>query len=439
MPSSQTGQYVSPPAASVAVVDSAAGEPARTAARGLGIAIFLVWLLSLACYSPGGRAGPLELAQLDWIAVGKVAVRVLAVLLLVVVLAGVPALPVRRRIFRCLLPFAVYASWAALSTLWSPLKAVSLGHAAELFMLLMLSALIGLVCVDDENLSRLMLHLALAMFLVSVLSVTMSYLGRGGGADRAYGFVHPNLAAQSAGGALLIVLAGSLLWGWRWAQKLTLPALVIAAFVLYVAHSRTAIAVTLLGVAGCLFIGGRKQLLLTLVVMCTLAVAFYLALDPHWTLLGGASEEAVTYALRGQTREQFASASGRYEMWAIGIDSLLKSPLIGHGNWMMTPSGMAFVWGEYQWQTLHNLFLHVLAGTGVIGGALFLWAVARPLNLLRRWLPEREAPQWNIAAFALLVFLWFLAVGLYELSFLGPVTPVSLFYFTTLGVMSGRL
>jgi O-antigen ligase len=292
--------------------------------------------------------------------------------------------------------------------------------------------------------SRVLFHLAAVMFVIGLLSVGLWYampgnsLGRALGAAQPRGFVHPNLAAQAAGGALLVVLACSLIWQLPWAQKLTPLAFLIAAFLLYVAHSRTAIAVALLGIAGCLLISGRRKLLLTVSLASILLVALYLALDPHGSLLETVSGEAITYTLRGQSREQFASASGRAAMWGLGIRSFLRSPLIGHGHWMITPTGMALVWGEYQWETLHNLVLHVLAGTGIVGGLLFAWALARPLNVARLGL-KRGAGDRAVAGFALLVFVWFLVLGIYELSFLGPVSPVSVFFFGTLGIVAGRL
>ncbi len=442
--SGEVQQMASPVAAWAAAGEPVTGAKAEGVVRGMGAAVLLIWLLCLSSYSPAGRAGPLTLAQLDWIAIMKVAVRALAVLILGVALVRLPRQSAKWHTLWCLMPFGLYAAWAAASTFWSPLKAVSLGHAGDLFVLLLLAAVAGVACTDDGRMSLVLLHLALAMFLVSLLSTVLWQVGLGNrfGAliaeAQPRGFTHPNLAAQSAGGALLIVLAGHLVWRWPWARKMLLPAILAAAYVLYFAHSRTAIALTLLGIAGCMQVSGHRKLLLTVSVTLTVLIALYLAVDPYGTVLEKTTGSVVGYTMRGQTREQFASASGRAEMWQIGIESFALSPVIGHGNWVMTPTGMAFVWGEYQWETLHNMILHVLAGTGLIGAALFLWAVVRPLNVIRLGL-RQTLPDRATAGFAAVVLVWFIVLGLYELSFLGPVSPVSVFYFVTVGLACARL
>lgn len=250
--------------------------------------------------------------------------------------------------------------------------------------------------------------------------------------------MHPNTAAQAAGGALLIVLAGHLLWRWSWARKALVPTVPATVWLLYRAHSRTAIVATLLAVVACLLLAGRRKMLLTAAMVFIVGFALYLTVDPRGSLLDSVSERTVGYTMRGQSKEQFMSATGRVEMWGIGLDSFRKSPLLGHGNWVMTPGGLAFTWGEEQFQTLHNLVLHVTVGTGLIGGLLFLWSQLRPLNVIRRGL-RHASPDRSAAAFALVVFLWFFAIGLFEISFMGPVGPVTIFYFVTLGIVCGRL
>ena len=442
--SGEARQMASPAGALAVPAEPVAGATIQSVVRGAGAAILLIWLLCLSAYSPAGRAGPLGLEQLDWIADMKVAVRALAVLVLGATFVRLPRVSAKWQTVWCLTPFGLYAVWAAVSTVWSPLEAVSLGHAGDLFVLLLLAAVAGVACTNDRKMSLILLHLAVAMFLVSVLSILLSQVGLGNGFGEWTGetqprsFMHPNLAAQSAGGALTIVLAGYLIWRWTWARKMLVPAIVGAAYVLYFAHSRTAIAITLLGVAGVLFVSGHRKFLLAVSVVCIVLVALYMALDPYGTLTERAAGDVMGYTMRGQTGQQFASASGRAEMWQIGIESFRMSPMIGHGNWIMTPSGMAFVWGEYQWETLHNMILHVLAGTGLIGGLLFLWAVVRPFNVIRKGL-KRISPDRATAGFAMLVLVWFLVLGLYELSFLGPVSPVSVFYFVTIGLACARL
>ena len=195
--------------AGAAVLAQGVPEPAserqdRGAVGALRVVVFLVWLLGLASYSPPGREAALALGQLDWIAVVKVVTRLIALILLGVAFVTLPNKALKRRTLLCLLPFGLYALWAIISTLWSPLKAVSLGHAGELVMFLALSTVTAAACTDDQSLSRILFHVAAVMLLIGTLNAVAWHALNSGAAGglRPGGYMHPNMAAQAAGEAI---------------------------------------------------------------------------------------------------------------------------------------------------------------------------------------------------------------------------------------------
>jgi len=405
--------------------------------------VVVIWLLSIASYSPTERAvAPLSLSTLDPMAAAKVATRLIALLLLGTILWKVPRTPAKQHVLRRLLPFGLLAGWCMLSALWSPMAAVSLGHAGETLMFTGLAAVVGLVCTEDRHLSRILFHLTAAALVVSVLNAGFGAAGlsnaEGEAGGRAFGFLHPNMAAQVAGVGLVVLVSSYLIAGWRWTRWLLLPAIAMQGWVLFLSQSRTANGATFAALLACLVLFARRGSVLLVAVIFAVALTGYLAFDPTGQAFGDVQGRIVNYVMRGQTRSQFMTATGRTEMWAVGWQSFLESPLRGHGNCVMTKTGMVPVWGESEWQTAHNLFLHVLAGTGLIGGLLLVWALWRPAAAAWHEFAKGAAER-KTAAFVLTVFGWFLLVGLYEISFLGPVSPSSLAFFVVLGIAAGRL
>lgn len=402
--------------------------------------VLVVWMLSFASYSPVERAvAPLSLVTLDWVAVAKVATRIVAFVLLGAVYLRMPRTPARQHVMKRIMPFGLFAAWAIISTTWSPLWEVSLGHGAETVVFVMLAAVVGVVCAEDRNLSRILFHLTAATLVLSIVNAGLWAAGLSAGdGERASGFLHPNLAAQVAGIGLVVLVSSYLIAGWRWTHWLLAPAAAVQGWVLFAAQSRTANGATFAALLACLLLFAHRRSLLLGVVALAVLVTGYLTFDPETASFGHVQEKVVAYVVRGQSNSQFLTATGRTEMWAVGWQSFKDSLLVGHGNWVMTATGAVPVWGEARWQTSHNLVLHVLTGTGLVGAFLLLWALWRPglaaWHELVRGTTERKT-----ALFVGVVFAWFLLVGLYELSLLGPVSPATLTFFVVLGMAAGRL
>ena len=91
-----------------------------------------------------------------------------------------------------------------------------------------------------------------------------------------------------------------------------------------------------------------------------------------------------TYALRGQTIENFASLTGRTELWQYALGLISEAPLLGHGygsgRVLLT---QAFPWGG----TGHNLWVEVGLGLGIVGVAivtgLLIWILRQGWLMVR--------------------------------------------------------
>src|SRR5690242_16703464 len=98
------------------------------AAPEVSIVLCLCWLLSLACLNPPGRGANLDFGSLDTTAIIKVLSRFIALIVLLLLVLRMQAHMRGMRVLSYLFPQILFASWAVASTIWSPLKAASLGH-----------------------------------------------------------------------------------------------------------------------------------------------------------------------------------------------------------------------------------------------------------------------------------------------------------------------
>jgi O-antigen ligase len=161
-----------------------------------------------------------------------------------------------------------------------------------------------------------------------------------------------------------------------------------------------------------------------------------LTLDPGLELVSESVGAGADYLARGQSAEDIRRISGREEMWSVIWGEFLKSPIIGHGYHITSETGAIEVWNLVANHTAHNIYLQVLAGTGIIGMMLFLVAMT---SLLLHVQYLRGRGQWAARVGWILFFsaLWFLGWSLTCVSFIGPVRAESVVFFTLVGVGVG--
>jgi O-antigen ligase len=356
----------------------------------------------LCTFSMPGREAPRSFASLDPIALAKLAIRLGALALLagrVILSWGHPRL---RAVVPLLLPFGLFVAWAAASSVWSALPAVSLGQSLGLLTLLLLSANVALSWRDERDTSAVLATLSVGLLVLSAVTaaahlISPDEMGLNRGelvTEGDVGLVHPSAAAGTAGVGVVVLVASLLLWGWPWARLLLVPGCVAHGAVLVLAASRTPLAVCAVLVLALLCAFLPRALLAGLALAASLAGVLYVALDPQWEAVRRASDAVLTYYQRGETTaESLSSISGRTELWEVVWRDFLASPVVGNGYFVTTRAGSTDVWGEPNNLSAHNLALQVLATTGLAGAALFVfalgyWAVAIGGRLLAR--PEAK-------------------------------------------------
>jgi O-antigen ligase len=145
-------------------------------------------------------------------------------------------------------------------------------------------------------------------------------------------------------------------------------------------------------------------------------------------------EETRGYVLRGQERSDFLAASGRVELWREALGNFWQAPFQGFGYFVLAPAGYTEHAGaERPTYGAHNLLLHVLTGTGLIGLTLFVWSVVRlilPHFLFGRLSGEER----KMSTLVTVTMLFFFLLGLFEVSFLGAVRPSVVVFIAVLGI-----
>lgn len=111
--------------------------------------------------------------------------------------------------------------------------------------------------------------------------------------------------------------------------------------------------------------------------------------------LTGIADTFWEYFLRGQSREQFSSLSGRTYGWALGWELFKLNPLVGFGAYaggrfaVLTELGQNMSTGE--WSSVLNTWLEILIGVGLAGVVFVVAAFLRTWkNLLEATLSSKN-------------------------------------------------
>lgn len=163
---------------------------------------------------------------------------------------------------------------------------------------------------------------------------------------------------------------------------------------LFFSQARSAIAGFLVAVILILLLSGRRKLLLSALLACIGLVPF-----------GGVF---VTYFLRGQDPEMFASLSGRVDWWEFGWQQLMKSPLTGLGAYTSRFAVLAAI-GQSETSAIHSTYVEIIVGTsfwGLVPALVALigtwWVLIISLRNYPRNSPERQIAIEAIAVLAIL-------------------------------------
>ncbi len=403
-----------------------------------------LWLMMLVTFSLPGREGALSLGAIDPIAALKVGTRAVALLSLGLLIWWHWDQPARPRIARWLSPFGLFVLWAIASTAWSPLKVFSLGQAASLAALYGLACAVALTWSEPLDTRRVLRHLVLGLLLVSLTlfavdlySHDLSGLNREWTTGGAPGLLHPTTAAATASLGLVLLVVMPLIWKDAVALKLIVPGVLIHAAVLGMAVSRMALAMSALVVGTMLLKAATRLTLATVAIGICLAGILYPIFDPGFDKAAAAAGAVTGYLTRGESTEQLMSLTGRTDLWSAVWDAVPDSPIRGFGYQVASPDGEVDVFAGPAYRTAHNVLLQVLVSTGLVGTALFIVGLVVPLRRARSYLRRDEEGRrlWRLV---LVLGAWYAGWGLLSESFMGPLAPESVVFFSVLGLAAGH-
>jgi O-antigen ligase len=170
--------------------------------------------------------------------------------------------------------------------------------------------------------------------------------------------VVPSISANSVGGigAVLLIVAVTRLVCRRRHQGFYWLACLAALLTLIFAQSRTAAVAALLGILAVL-LAARRFGLIAFLGVAGVAVA----------ALTSAAAVVQQAFLRGQSPELFYSLTGRVAWWTAAWEIYREHLLLGLGGYAGGRFGVLAALGATETSTLHNAWLEVLVGVGLIG------------------------------------------------------------------------
>ena len=373
---------------------------------------------------------------------------------------------------RLLLPWWCYAGWSLICVIWSPLFSVSLGQWLGLVALLAFAQVISNRYSSSNSfdwhvlarqISAILTIYCLIILVVHLIAPGVSGLDRSISVDGNNGLFHPTAvgAASSLGFTIAIVLY---LQRVNRNTPLTFSIILLHLVVLYLSASRSALAMAVIVGLVCFTFLMSKFHRASLLLLCGLGLLLMVLTDPGFELAELGIRDASAYVQRGQSVDQLREVSGRAELWAAVWEQFKLSPLVGHGYFVTSSSGKLDVWESPSNQDAHNVVLQVLVSTGLVGGMIFAWAIIvscghliRNLFLMMpRWYqfvlghsssmkplsvdpkPERLRIDNHFTAFSFIVMIWFAGWTQGCVSFLGPIRPEVVAFFSLLGLLSAH-
>jgi O-antigen ligase len=416
----------------------------RTPAWALFAAITVCWVLAAAGMRPAGRETFEGVGGADWLAVLKLLARMGCLGVLVVVLVRLRKPAGFRSVTRALVPFGLFAAWAMVSSLWSPIPTVSFPKAVGLLTCVLLARLAAAIAIDERGFSSLIKHLAVLTLTFTLANIigtrfyaTPEMVESLNTYDmpRAGVLMHFNIAAQISGICVLLVVMGCFLFKWKWARMLLPPVAVLGLSFLWYANSRMALLATAIALAGFAVLTLNFRQILALSLLPAIIASILFIVDPLTGYSRIVGKYAADHLMRGQDAKQLEEFSGRVEKWKLALDSFVDSPIAGRGYDFISKDKMVFVNGAWQPLPAHSMYLDVLVGTGLIGALLFLWAVASAIRPALCWLRSPVRGQRRRAVFCLVMAGWFFVVGCTEVAFLSAISAVSVVAFCNFGMI----
>jgi O-antigen ligase len=366
--------------------------------------------------------------------------KVIARLVAILTLSGVIFLSVRAdpqralRIAKLFLPIGLFCGYAICSTVWSALKAETLGQAGSLATLVLLALATSMLVrtpADFRNLMAglmgLLVGISLILLITGLLLPVTGHMTRNG-----EGLGHATYSGSTAALAALVLILCSLFSNWRWPTRLLFAGMPVLGAVMIISANRLSMAITvsLIGLSIILF--GSRTVIAGLLIGIGIIGTMFLLVDPDFSSL----QDSLDYLSRDQSSEEIGSLSGRSDMWEIMWNSFLESPILGHGYFVTSSTGELYMWYSSKNWTAHNAALQALVTTGIVGIVLLTLGLAIPAVAFAMSSAKHGSHR-RMKWFVSLIFAWYALWGILNESIMGPVQPESVVFFAIFGTMIG--
>jgi len=171
----------------------------------------------------------------------------------------------------------------------------------------------------------------------------------------------------------------------------------------FLTQSRSSLGFSLFGMGIYFFLSSRKRLFyfpVLLCVICTLLLASVLRSGEMSVI----PKDVTSYIERGESLESITTLTGRTTIWEIVLERISKRPLFGYGYdvearvfhdprnniTLRTDSYFLYNFESMQPLSLHNGYLSILVGTGIIGFVAWLYLLFCPFLLLSKSLDDPD-------------------------------------------------
>lgn len=297
------------------------------------------------------------------------------------------------------LGYLAFAALYFLSTIWSQIPVQTLGKSAELLMA-------GLVFFEASRGENSLLRIEglrqvtlLTMSLLGSLTVIGFCLRLPGFIQRRPGlissttaqapFLSGNGLGYVASAIILVVIAE---WQARRLRgKSALPQVLFASFLFIFSASRTSFAILLLSVLLVIF---KRSKVIGFLCVAGVAVMGFMF-----------STEIVTRLQGHQAQSSFVTLSGRTVVWTAAVHQFQKYPWLGVGGGVGGKTVITHIGNMYleEMSSLHNGFLEVLTGLGVVG--FILATTLLVVASFRSWSAWNRHPEYA-GTYVLIIHVW---------------------------------
>jgi putative inorganic carbon (HCO3(-)) transporter len=248
----------------------------------------------------------------------------------------------------------------------------------------------------------------MSVFLIMISYIAFdaykSYLSGGFvtrmGVDRMLGTTSaggdPNALAATLGAAVPLVAASAFYFR-SWLLRIILWLLALSlSYLITITGSRSGMLAFLAVLAGGIILS-RHKIVLT-VSACVLVIAIWSVLPEQYRQ---------RYLTLTDTEDISTVSSGRWEIWGAGLRMIVERPVLGVGAGAFSAAAGSGKFGYSRYMQAHNLYIQLLATTGIIGFVVwfaFIFHLTKRLRWLIRRARDSADSNWvSLYAFGFLV------------------------------------